>query len=306
MDMLLTETPQQAYLDAFLYGASTRVKTEPIRIKEKNSNTTDINFLNNKLHYLIMVNTKIYNTKLSKKTRLNNYKNLIIYPPISKGLILLIIIFITICLSNQLLSNILTYSLALATPLITVTLIYLKESFSGLTYEKKLKSSLIEEIIFNLQSIKSNEYIITNEVENLKKESISTDPLVKMVWDIWDIIKFQYSSKEPDFDLNIIYEYIRDLYVINEAIDERRLYTTIHISSRIEFNKVIDSRASQIIPLIKGSLESLNTKMFIFNNNISIDEVATTLNNAGIPMPIEIVPLLEDDLDELIVIFDQN
>lgn len=35
MDMLLTEKPQQAYLDAFLYGAPTRVKTKPPIIKEK-------------------------------------------------------------------------------------------------------------------------------------------------------------------------------------------------------------------------------------------------------------------------------
>ena len=35
MNMLLTERPQQAYLDAFLYGAHTRVKTKQHVIKEK-------------------------------------------------------------------------------------------------------------------------------------------------------------------------------------------------------------------------------------------------------------------------------
>lgn len=35
MDMLLTEKPQQAYLDAFLYDAPTHVKSKPVTIKEK-------------------------------------------------------------------------------------------------------------------------------------------------------------------------------------------------------------------------------------------------------------------------------
>jgi len=253
-----------------------------------------------------MVNAQIFSFKWSKKNKGNYYKGIINYSPISKGLILLFVIFISIYISNRLLSNILTYSLAIATPLITVTLIYLKESLSALNYEKKLKYALIDEIIFNLHSIKSNENIIYNEVELLKTETISTDPMVKMVWDIWEIIRFQYSSKEPDFDLNIIYDYIRDLYVINEAIDERRLYTTIHISSRTEFNKVIDSRTSQSTLSIKSSLETLNTKMFIFKNIITIDEVATTLNNEQIPMPTGILPLFNKPLDELIITVNQN
>ena len=253
-----------------------------------------------------MVNAQIFSFKWSKKDGLNYYRNIIIYSPISKGLILLFIIFIIIFISNRLVSNSLTYSLAIATPLITVTLIYLKESLSALNYEKKLKYALIEEIIFNLFSIKSNENIINNEVELLKTGTIATDPMVKMVWDIWEIIRFQYSSKEPDFDLNIIYDYIRDLYVMNEAINERRLYTTMHTSSRVEFNKVIDSRTSQSIPSIKRSLETLNTKMFIFEDNITIDEVATTLNNEQIPMPTGIRPLFNKHLEELIIIVNQN
>ena len=35
MDMLLTERPQQTYLDAFLYDTPTPVKTKPVTIKEK-------------------------------------------------------------------------------------------------------------------------------------------------------------------------------------------------------------------------------------------------------------------------------
>ncbi|UTB32698.1 MAG: hypothetical protein NKF70_14670 [Methanobacterium sp. ERen5] len=35
MGMLLTEKPQQAYLDAFLYDAPTVAKSKPVRIKEK-------------------------------------------------------------------------------------------------------------------------------------------------------------------------------------------------------------------------------------------------------------------------------
>jgi len=35
MDMLLTEKPQQAYLDAFLYGTTTPIKTKSVIIKEK-------------------------------------------------------------------------------------------------------------------------------------------------------------------------------------------------------------------------------------------------------------------------------
>lgn len=221
-------------------------------------------------------NSSIYNFKWSNLNRQNNYNNIITYSPIFKGLIFLLIIIIIIYISNKLISNILTYSLALAAPFITVTLIHLKESFSALTYEKKLTSALYDEIIFNLHSIKANENIINNEAIHLKNGTISTDPLVKMVWDVWEIVRFHYASKEPNFDLNTIYNYIRGLYVLNEAIDERKLYTTIHISSRKEFNKVIYNLGSQTIFEIKDSLETINAKMYIFNDNITIDEVADT------------------------------
>lgn len=228
------------------------------------------------------------------------------YTPILKGLIILLIIFVSIYTLNSSIKNILNYSLALAAPLITVTLIHLKESYSSFQYEKRLKSALINEIIFNLDSLKGNENILKNEYETLEKGAITTDPLIKMVWDAWEMIRFHYASKKPNFDLDKIYEYVRGLYTINEAIDDRRLYTTIHISSRTEFNKVILGLSSLSMPEIINSLETLNVRMFTFEGAVTIDEVATTLNEAKIPMPTGIKPLFENHLNELIVIVNQN
>jgi len=228
------------------------------------------------------------------------------YNPILKGLFILLSIFVSIYILNSSIENILSYSLALAAPLITVTLIHLKESYSSFQYEKRLKSALINEIIFNLDSLKGNENILKKEYASLKNGAITTDPLAKMVWDVWEMIRFHYASKSPSFDLNVIYEYIRGLYLINEAIDDRRLYTTIHISSRIEFNKVILGLSSLSLPEIKSSLETLNVRMFTFEGNITIDEVATTLNKNRIPIPIGIKPLFERPLEDLIVIVNQN
>lgn len=255
---------------------------------------------------IMATNSRIYDFNWSNKKRKNNFKELLTYPPILKGLIFILIIASSIYILNISLVPNLSYLLVLASPFITVTLMHLKEGYSALNYENRLKSALINEIISNLHSIKSNEYILNYEFEELKKGAISTDPLVKMVWDEWDIIKFHYASKHPDYNLNIVYDYIRGLYVINEAITERQLYTIIHISSREEYNKLILGLNSQLIPEITASLETLNAKMFIFNDNITIDEVASTLNDAEIPMPIEVKPYFQKPLDELVIIVNQN
>jgi len=44
MDMLLTEKPQQAYLDAFIYDITTPVKTKPVPIKKKVPITENLPF----------------------------------------------------------------------------------------------------------------------------------------------------------------------------------------------------------------------------------------------------------------------
>lgn len=253
-----------------------------------------------------MINSRIFDFKWSNKNKLDNLKELLAYSSISTGLMVLIVIFISLYVISQVLFNIFSYSLALAAPVITVTLIHLKESYNALNYEKKLRSALIDEIISNLHSIKSNENILKNEFKDLKKGAMSTDPLVKMVWDRWEIVKFHYASKNPNFDLNIIYNYIRGLYVINEAINERRLYTIIHVSSRTEYNKLILKLNSQSIDEIKTALETLNAKMFIFKDKVTFDEVFNVLNSEKIPTPVTIVDLFEKPLDEFIIIVNKN
>ena len=253
-----------------------------------------------------MINSRIFDFKWSNKNKLNNLKELITYSSISTGLMIILVIFISLYVISKVLFNIFSYSLALAAPIITVTLIHLKESYNALNYEKKLRSALIDEIISNLHSIKSNENILKNEFKDLKKGAMSTDPLVKMVWDRWEIVKFHYASKNPNFNLNVIYQYIRGLYVINEAINERRLYTIIDISSRTEYNKLILTLNSQSIDEIEIALETLNAKMFIFKDDFNLDKVCDTLNNVKIPAPIDMIDIFKKPLDELIIIVNKN
>lgn len=115
-----------------------------------------------------------------------------------------------------------------------------------------------------------------------------------MVWDQWDILKFHYAAKKPDFSLKYIYNYVRGLYIINEAIEERKLYMTIDISSRKEYNKVVLGVSSKLIPDIERSLEVLNTRLFKFEKDVTIDHVASTLNSEMIPCPIDLRDILQD------------
>lgn len=252
-----------------------------------------------------MVNARIYQFNYPNK-KIIKFLNVITYTPIIKGVIFLIIVFLIIIIIYTTLNSIFIYSLALVSPFITVALIQIIDGYKAFKYEITLKSALINEIIYNLESIKANENVLHFELTTLKENRISTDPLVTMIWDIWDIIKLHYAYEKPNFDLDTVYNYIRGLYVLNEAINERRMYTMIDFSAREEFNKIIYKTGSMTVNDIKNSLEQLNVKIFIFNDNFNSDTIASTLNQEKIPAPLDIIPLLEKKLDELIIIVNQN
>lgn len=252
-----------------------------------------------------MVNAKFYEFNWTNGTKYHQIKEIFTYKPITKWILFLLTIFIIIYLINSSINNILAYSLALASPFVTVTLIQLIEGYSSLKYEKNLKFALINEIIHNLHSIKANENVINFEYNSLPKE-ISTDPLIKMIWDVWDSFKFHHAFKSLNFESYTIYEYIRGLYVLNEAINERKLYTVIDFSARSEYNKVISEISLKTTQDIINSLKALNVKVFIFQDPVNLDKVASTLNKEKIPAPIGIRPLFENKLDELIIIVNQN
>lgn len=249
---------------------------------------------------------RIYDFSYSTNNNVTVLKDLIYYPPIYQALIFLFMILIVISAINSIYTGILTYSIGLAAPLITVILIKMTESYSNRKYERQLKSALINEVIINIHSIKANEDIINREFEKFLPDSIATDPMVNMVWDIWDIIKFHYASKKPDFDIKIVYNYVRGLYVINEIIKERQLYTTIDFSSRLEYNKLLLEISQKLIPDIENTFKTLNAKLFIFKDDVSIDKVCDTLNKEEIPCPIEFKEMLKEPLSELYVIINLN
>lgn len=89
----------------------------------------------------------IYDFKYSRKRKLDVFKKKILQSSILQGLLFILMIFIIIYIINNLFSGLLTYSIALAAPFITVALINIKDNYSKIRYETQLKSSLIDEII---------------------------------------------------------------------------------------------------------------------------------------------------------------
>jgi hypothetical protein len=250
-----------------------------------------------------MAFAQIYNFKYPNKK--NSFKDIIFYYPILKGIIVLeyiVIIILIVLILNQ---EFLIYVLSLISPVITVTLIHIINSYASFKYEKNLKNALIDEIIYNIHSLESNKNVLLQEESTLKQNKISTDPLLSMIWEIWDIIKIHYASKQPEFDIATIYQYIRSLVVLNGALDERRLYTLKDFSARIEYNKLIDSLSLEILEECQNALKTLNTEIFTFSEP-TINEVEEKLNREKIPFPADILPLFSKPIVKLIIIVNLN
>lgn len=212
----------------------------------------------------IMESFELY---LLRKSRLNRIKGYLVDYKIYNPIIMLIEFFLIIGLVYAFARDYFQITSILLAPLITITLIYLKEGHNLRNKENAISNAFIKELGRNLVVIRENLEIIRRDLQRRSNISsyIGLDPIYYLQHEIWNILKYNFPNNLVLRNINSIEKFIFNSFLLNELIKKRDIVgMTLHVPDNQYYiglnniERVLLTRLESLQDSLQVSLDEMN------------------------------------------------
>jgi hypothetical protein len=223
---------------------------------------------------------------LLKKSSLNRIKGYLVDYKIYNPLIMLIEFFLIIGLVYTYAKDYFQITSILLAPLITITLIYLKDGHSLRNKENAISNAFIKELGRNLVVIRENLKIIRRDLQerNSIHSYIGLDPIYYLQHEIWSILKYNFPNNLVQRNINSIEKFIFNSFLLNELIKKRDLVgMNLHVPDDQYYRginnieRVLLTRLESLQDSLEVSLDEMN--IVIIKDVMNIEEIEKLLKD---------------------------
>lgn len=231
----------------------------------------------------IMENFELF---LLKKSNINRIKGYLVDYKIYNPLIMLIELFLIIGLVYTYANDYFQITSILLAPLITITLIYLKEGHSLRNKENNISNAFIKELGRNMVVIRENLKIIRRDLHERSNlpSYIGLDPIYYLQHEIWNILKYNFPNNLVQRNINSIEKFIFNSFLLNELIKKRDLVgMTLHVPDQQYYfglnniERVLLTRLESLQDSLEVSLDEMN--IIIIKEVMNIEEIEKLLKD---------------------------